>query len=81
MTAVTDPLGRQTTYGYDSNGKVTSVTDLAGTSEAVTTSYTYGTYDQLSTITDALNHTSTFTLDSLGNVTTVTDPCETLTPR
>ncbi len=27
MSSVTDPLSRETTYGYDSSGNLTSVTD------------------------------------------------------
>jgi YD repeat-containing protein len=39
--SVTDPLGRTTSYTYDSLGNVASITRLAGTSNAVTTSFTY----------------------------------------
>jgi YD repeat-containing protein len=41
VTRVTDGLGRHTDYAYDTAGNVTSVTRLAGTGNAVTTSYTY----------------------------------------
>jgi len=41
VTRVTDGLGRHTDYAYDTPGNVTSVTRLASTGSAVTTSYTY----------------------------------------
>ncbi|MGH2459982.1 MAG: RHS repeat-associated core domain-containing protein, partial [Chloroflexota bacterium] len=73
--SVTDALGRVTSYTYDALGNVTSVTRLAGTSGAVTTTMTYDpTFNQLTSITDPLNHTTSFGYDSAGNLTTVTDP-------
>jgi RHS repeat-associated protein len=75
VTRVTDGLSRNTDYAYDTAGNVTSVTRLAGTGSAVTTSYTYeATFNLLTSITDPLNHTTTFTRDSTGNVTAITDP-------
>lgn len=41
IDSMTDPLGRVTDWSYDSLGNVLSVTQLAGTSGAVTTSFTY----------------------------------------
>ncbi len=71
----TDALGRRTDFTYDDQGNTLSITRLAGTSGAVTTSYTYDTtFSQLTSITDPLNHTVTFGLDALGNITSVTDP-------
>ena len=56
-------------------GNMTSITRLAGTSEAVTTNFTYdAVFNQLTSVTDPLNHTVTFTLDVKGNVMNVTDP-------
>ncbi len=75
ITSLTDPLGRQTTYGYDGNANLTSVTRLAGTPNAVTTTFSYDpTYNQLTSVLDPLNHTWTLGRDSQGNLTTVTDP-------
>jgi len=55
---------------YDALGNVASVTRLAGTGSAVTTSYTYdSTFSQLTTVTDPLSHTTTFTRNTLGDVT------------
>jgi len=75
VTSVTDPLSNETTYAYDAMGNVTSITRLAGTSNAVTTSMTYeSTFNHLASVTDPLSHTTSFAYDSKGNLTTVTDP-------
>jgi RHS repeat-associated protein len=75
VTSVTDALSRQTTFGYDSVGNLTSVTRLAGTGSAVTTTWTYEpAFQQVATITDPLNHTTSFAYDALGRLTTITDP-------
>jgi RHS repeat-associated protein len=74
VQSVTDQLGRETDYSYDANGNVTEITRLAGTSNAVSTSYTYDTtFSQLTGITDPLSHSTSFGLDSNGNTTSVTD--------
>jgi RHS repeat-associated protein len=73
--SVTDALNRTTSFNYDANGNVTSVTQLAGTSNAVTSTFAYGgPFGQISSATDPLGHSSTFTYDQLGNLTTATDP-------
>ncbi|CAJ5947090.1 RHS repeat-associated core domain protein [Burkholderia pseudomallei] len=81
MDSETDALGRTTAYTYDAIGNVTSVTKLAGTSNAVTTSFTYTSdYNQLASVTDPLSHTTTFSYtkgcltqitNALGNSTTI----------
>lgn len=74
VTSVTDPLGRQTDYTYDTKGNVTSITRLAGTVDAVSTIYTYEpTFSRIATVTDPLTHTTAFTYDTLGRLTTITD--------
>jgi YD repeat-containing protein len=61
ILSVTDPLNRRMEYSYDAKGNVTSVTRLAGTGNAVTTSFTYEpVFNQVASITDPLNHTTTF---------------------
>jgi RHS repeat-associated protein len=71
---VTDTLSRQTVYGYDSVGDLTSVTALAGTASAVTYQMTYDpTYRQLSGITDPLGHTTSITIGPSGNAVGITD--------
>lgn len=72
---VLDSLGRNTSFAYDAQGNVASITKLVGTGDAATSSATYEpTLNQLATVTDPLNHTTTYTYDSAGNVTTITDP-------
>jgi YD repeat-containing protein len=74
VTAVTDALGRRTNYTYDTPHNVTSVTRLAGTADAVTTTYTYEPiFNQVVSITD-LNHTTSFAYDGQGRLTTITNP-------
>ena len=75
ITSVTDPLNRETGYGYDGYANVTSVTRLAGTPNAVTTTFSYDpTYSQLTSVLDPLNHTWTLGRDGQGNLTSITDP-------
>jgi len=83
IVAVTDALGRQTTYGYDGHGHVTSVTRLAGTAEAVTSTFGYepclldtpSGYCRLASVTPVTGTTAgqvTFTYAGLTQ-TTMTD--------
>ena len=75
LNSVTDTLGRTTAYTYDSLGNTTSITSLAGTSSAATTSMTYDpNFGQLTSVTDPLGHTWAMTLDSKGNVIGNADP-------
>src|SRR2546425_10101330 len=75
VTAMTDALGRQTAYTYNTQGQVLTVTRLAGTGDAVTTTVTYEpTFSQVASISDPLSHTTSFGYDTLGNLTAVTDP-------
>ncbi len=68
-------LGRQTDFAYDAMGDLTSLTRLAGTGNAVTTTFTYEpTFNRVASITDPLSHTTTFAYDGLGNLSTITDP-------
>jgi RHS repeat-associated protein len=65
---------RRTEYTYSSFGQPISVTRLAGTADAVTTSYTYEpVFRQLKTITDPLNHTTTILYDADGCIDSLTD--------
>src|SRR6266571_5247137 len=73
LQSVTDPLGRVTSYSYDANGNVTSITRLSGTPNAVTTTMTYDSaFNQLLSVTDPLNNTTRFTYDSQDNLTGIT---------
>jgi RHS repeat-associated protein len=73
--SVTDALNRTTSFTYDADGHATSITRLAGTSNAVTTTFAYGgPFGQLSSATDPLGHSSSFSYDERGNLVTATDP-------
>lgn len=72
---VTDPLGRQTHYTYDSFGDVLTRTSLYGTAKAVTETFTYDpTFNQVATEQDPLGNTATFGRDAFGNLASFTDP-------
>ena len=71
LIALTDPLGRLTCQTYNASGSILTRTLLAGTANAVTYTYTYGAYGQLTSVTDPLSHTTTFGLDSFGRVTSI----------
>ncbi|PYN89932.1 MAG: hypothetical protein DMD87_03705 [Candidatus Rokuibacteriota bacterium] len=79
VQAVTDALGRQTSFTYDAKGNVTSVTRLAGTGQAVPTSLTWEapsptTFNRLTSVTTPLPTTTTWTYDDANRRITVTDP-------
>ncbi len=61
LQSVTDALGRVTSFDYDANGNTTRVTRLAGTPNAVTTTFSYESqFNHLTSVTDPLGHSSTF---------------------
>ena len=62
---------RTTTYVYDTNGYLQSVT---GPATGATTSYTYDGYWRVRTMTDADSHTVTTDYDALDRPTRVTYP-------
>jgi YD repeat-containing protein len=73
-----DPRGMTTTYTYDDNGNVTSITRPDGSNPGggtVTETLTYDDpYGIPTTVTDFNGHTTTYTLDPHGNVLRRTDP-------
>jgi RHS repeat-associated protein len=74
LQSILDPLGRTTTFTYDSMGNVTSVTRLAGTPNATTTSLSYEPYfARVTSVTDALGHMTAYAYDHNGNLASVTD--------
>jgi RHS repeat-associated protein len=75
LVSQTDPLNHTTTYNYNANGWLLSVTDAAGQ----TNSYTYDMCQNLLTSTDALNHTTSYNYDNVGKVLTETLPDNTHT--
>ena len=51
VSSVIDALNRRTDLGYDAFGSVMSITRLAGTPDAVTTTYTYEpVFNQLTSV-------------------------------
>ena len=79
MLSVTDPLGRRTAFTRDTKGNVTSVTRLAGSAQAATTSLSYVPTGgvgirRIASITDPLGQATSFAYDSVGYPAQVTDP-------
>jgi YD repeat-containing protein len=75
VTAETDPLGRNFSYGHDTSGNLTSVICSNCLANSITSSATYEpVFSGPTSITDALNHTWTIGYDTRGNPTRVTDP-------
>jgi len=75
VQSVTDALGRTTSFTYDGYGHPTSITQLSGTANAVTSTMAYNSiFHQITSVTDPLGHTSTFSYDQLGNMMTSSDP-------
>ena len=76
LLSVTDAVGRKVAYTYDTVGRITDVTRMADTAEAVTMHYEYTPNcgcDDVISITDPLNHTINFEYDDKHNVKRVTD--------
>ena len=59
-----------TTYAYDTQGRVTNVTDPLG----LTTQYTYNTKGQRATMVDHRGNTTTYTYDAFGREASITHP-------
>jgi RHS repeat-associated protein len=75
IVSTTDALGRQTLYSYDSMGNVSSITQLAGTANAVSTRFAYEpNFNELTAVADPLGHTTQFIYDSHGSLISSIDP-------
>ncbi|HET9654279.1 MAG TPA: LamG-like jellyroll fold domain-containing protein [Kineosporiaceae bacterium] len=80
ITAVTDPNGNTTSYGYDDAGRPTAQTLPAytppGAKDAITATgrQTYDALGQITSRTDLLGNTTSYAYDQLGDLTKVTDP-------
>ena len=70
----TDELGHTTTYTYDGNGNVLSISQPDGNGNTATTTYTYNGFNEVLTVTDPLGNVTTNAYDSHGNLTSVTSP-------
>ena len=74
LLSSTDALARKTAYTYYPSGNVETVTRLADTPAAVTTTFTYEpVFNQIETIEDPLGHTTRFIYTG-PNLTTIRDP-------
>ena len=74
LAVYTDALGHTTSYTYDSDFNVASVSQPLGGSTTATTSYTYNDKGEVLTMSDPLGHVTTNTYDTHGNLLTVTTP-------
>ncbi len=71
LTTVTDPAHGVTTYAYDANGRLTTITDADG---HTTVTNVYGGDGRVVSQADALGHTTTFSWDAATSTATTTDP-------
>jgi RHS repeat-associated protein len=74
VLSTTDGVGHTTSYTYDTNSNVTSLTQPTVSGGTPTTSYTYNSLGEVLTATDPLGHVTTNTYDTNGNLTSVTSP-------
>jgi RHS repeat-associated protein len=68
-TTVIDPMGRRTSFAYDSRGNLTQQTDAAGNRTIVA----YNALNKPTSITNALNQTIILHYDAAGNLDEMTD--------
>lgn len=76
LQSVTNPLGHQTTFGYDPKGNRSSTTVMTGTAAAATTQTAYDTawFSDPLTITDALSRITTLGYDQQHALASIKDP-------
>jgi RHS repeat-associated protein len=71
LSAVTDPAGRQLTFAYEGSGRLSGVTDVAGSRSVA---FAYDSSGNLSDVKDVGGGTTHFTYDSSHRLLTITDP-------
>ncbi len=69
LKTITDPVGVTLSYGYDSAGRVASITNANNKTSTIS----YDIRDNIIQTRDPLNNTANFTYDSNGNLLTKTD--------
>ena len=70
ITTITDPVGRQLQFTYDSGDRVASITDPIGRK----VSYAYNSAGLLTTVTDVAGGLWTYEYDAQNRLTQTTDP-------
>src|SRR5579859_5868778 len=70
----TDELGRTTTYTYDVNGNISSVSVPIAPNTFAVTKYLYNSLGEILTTTDPLGNVTTNSYDAKGNLLSVTSP-------
>ncbi len=73
LQAVVDPLARRTEYTYDSQQRMTGITVLAGTPQALTSQMTYNAYHDPISSTDPEGHVTTYVWDARRRLEKVID--------
>jgi RHS repeat-associated protein len=71
---VTDPLGRVTDYDYDSIGRLTKLTEAAGTAISTVETYEYDLYGNMTARIDTRGNRSTMEYDVMNRMTRMTTP-------
>jgi len=74
VTSYTDERGNTTSYTYDANFDLASVTQPAVGGTQPQTTYTYNSFGEVLTMTDPLGNVTKNTYDAHGNLLTVTTP-------
>lgn len=74
LKSVEDDFGKETRYGYDSKGRVETVSEFDKNNTLVRTvsSYTYDHYGRTDTVSDAMGHVTDIDYDILGRKTRTT---------
>ena len=73
LTSITGPHGNTVTLHYDSQLRLTSITDALG--QVTTFQYANSQYPlEITSVTDPFGHTTKLTYDSEGRLTSTTDP-------
>jgi RHS repeat-associated protein len=75
LTRVTDPLGHETFFDYDTSGRLRSRTDARGK----TWTFEYDAADHLTSMTDPLTNVTAWVFDPVGNLQTFTDANQNVT--
>lgn len=70
----TDPLGRVTDFGYDSFGRLETVTFAVGTADVASQTFEYDASGNQSTIVDENGNRTSFAYDNMNRLGQITEP-------